>query len=684
MKHMKTVYPVIICFLLSISGVYAQQDSTNTVRRSTPDFENWTEEQIVQWEDSVKNALYPEAVIGFTHVPVEKQAPAASSATVTPLNFTNSHVPDSYPVDQTKDVGEIPISSFLTPTGAMTYNVPIEVSPGRQGFQPQLSATYNSLAGNGVMGVGWNIGGLSMIQRVGKSIYYDVKSQGVALTKDDAFVLDGTRLIKLSETSTQINYETEQGLVKVKAFLSGSIILYFEVSYPDGNKGIFGYTTNGSNRLSYPLTSLSDLWGNTITYAYTLSYNRYYITSITYHGASVTFQYATTRPDPVVTYEGGLKVTDNRLLERIECKSGGTTFRTYAFTYQTSSPLNTSILTQIGSTALGKSLNPLRFFYGEGNTAYTYTTAETQLWEWYTNAQPGQLIVSKGKFDYGTDDDGLISLPNKNPYWQYFRQKPRPPLYQNRYDNQYDGTEKIFLYAGLNSSYVDPIPNLTTESGFTDIFCANIDGKYEEEVIKVNNTVSGSYDRLQFKVYSVNLYTGLALKYTRVFNFSTVLTDDDDGKSIHPKFHFTGDFNGDGMMEVLSVSNNHPFGWTDKPGRCYLFDLETNLKLYEGDPFTFYKEFVGSKQGDAEAAAQNSDRLFAFDYDGDGKTDICLINDNGTYIYTFDVTGSTYSVRLVSSYTALKKSTLEGRQLMIGEFNGDGKPDFLLTSKEII
>ncbi len=42
------------------------------------------------------------------------------------MSFTNSHVPDSYPVDQTKDVGEIPMSSSLTPSGAMIYNIPIE------------------------------------------------------------------------------------------------------------------------------------------------------------------------------------------------------------------------------------------------------------------------------------------------------------------------------------------------------------------------------------------------------------------------------------------------------------------------------------------------------------------------------------------------------------------------------
>src|SRR5690625_5441987 len=84
------------------------------------------------------------------------------------------------------------------------------------------------------------------------------------------------------------------------------------------------------------------------------------------------------------------------------------------------------------------------------------------------------------------------------------------------------------------------------------------------------------------------------------------------------------------------------------------------------------------------AAAQNSDRLFAFDYDGDGKTDICLINDSGTHIYTFDVSGSGYTVRHVYSYSGLKKSTLEGRQLLMGELKGDGIPDFLLTPQSAI
>src|SRR5690625_7196160 len=106
------------------------------------------------------------------------------------------------------------------------------------------------------------------------------------MTNDDAFVLDGMRLIKLSETSARINYETEQGLIKVAAFLSGTVIRYFEVSYPNGNTAVFGYTSNGSNQLSYPMTTLTDLRGNSVTYSYSKINNHYYIGSITYAGRS--------------------------------------------------------------------------------------------------------------------------------------------------------------------------------------------------------------------------------------------------------------------------------------------------------------------------------------------------------------------------------------------------------------
>ena len=49
------------------------------------------------------------------------------------------------------------------PTGAASFELPIPASPGR-GWDPQLSLTYSSQAGNGPYGIGWSLG-LSQISR---------------------------------------------------------------------------------------------------------------------------------------------------------------------------------------------------------------------------------------------------------------------------------------------------------------------------------------------------------------------------------------------------------------------------------------------------------------------------------------------------------------------------------------
>ena len=99
-------------------------------------------------------------------------------------------------IDKTLAVGQIPISSSVSQSGAKCYNVPIEIVPGRQGFQPNISLSYNSQAGNGLVGMGWNISGLSSIERVNKNKYYDGVNESHNLDLNDAFSLDGVRLIK--------------------------------------------------------------------------------------------------------------------------------------------------------------------------------------------------------------------------------------------------------------------------------------------------------------------------------------------------------------------------------------------------------------------------------------------------------------------------------------------------------
>lgn len=55
-----------------------------------------------------------------------------------------------------RGIGEKFAANPVTGTGSMT--VPIAISPGRTGFGPQFSLSYDSGAGNGVFGFGWTLG----------------------------------------------------------------------------------------------------------------------------------------------------------------------------------------------------------------------------------------------------------------------------------------------------------------------------------------------------------------------------------------------------------------------------------------------------------------------------------------------------------------------------------------------
>jgi hypothetical protein len=69
-----------------------------------------------------------------------------------------------------------------TDGGAATYSVPIVVPPGRAGMQPSLALSYSSRSGDGVMGLGWTISGLSAIHRCPQTPEQDGRTLGVTYT----------------------------------------------------------------------------------------------------------------------------------------------------------------------------------------------------------------------------------------------------------------------------------------------------------------------------------------------------------------------------------------------------------------------------------------------------------------------------------------------------------------------
>ncbi|HEX5055880.1 MAG TPA: SpvB/TcaC N-terminal domain-containing protein, partial [Gammaproteobacteria bacterium] len=99
------------------------------------------------------------------------------------------------PAQATDLVGATPGSFAVSPSGAATYTIPIQVPPGIAGMQPQLAFVYSSNSPNGLLGLGWNIAGLTAVGRCPATRAQDSLIDGIDFDSNDKFCLDGQRLV---------------------------------------------------------------------------------------------------------------------------------------------------------------------------------------------------------------------------------------------------------------------------------------------------------------------------------------------------------------------------------------------------------------------------------------------------------------------------------------------------------
>lgn len=589
-----------------------------------------------------------------------------------------SQVPDAFEPDRSKTVGEIPIQSGTTATGAITYTVPIQVAPGRKGVQPQLSLQYSSQAGNANpdVGTGWSIGGLSMISVSNASIYYDGKTEAFKLNRNDAFLLDGVRLIKLSDNGSQIDYETEQGNIKVSAFVDGmsQTILYFKAYYPNGTTAVFGYETYCLSRFSYPLTKYTDAYGNTVTYEWNIWSDVWFPWKIQYGNSTVEFNYVDIYNSHPVTYTfaAGTQIDRRYRLENITCKyNNGSVLRSYQFEYF-NPYADISLLRQLKCAAGGSELNPLTFYYGD-DTPASIEKHNTQLFSWFSNTTVSNLKIARGKFDYGTQNDGLIVYPNLNPYAERYVSGDIFNHSKKWYESNFHPDQKLLVYQGLQDNFSLPA-QITADNGFVNMFAADIDGKPGDEIIKINNYESNGWDQVNFSIYKPNLFSGVAFTGSFAINFTTLL-DWYGKKSVTPKYFYPGDFNGDGRMEMLVVSASQPLGQSI-PTTTYLVDMNSGNIIYQGSGLLNMNVNLTLPGG------YSDDKIMVMDDDADGKDEVYLIAANGAHVYTFDVSGSSYNLREIGGNSTLSTGYLAYKNWYIAEVNGDAKPDILVAPPE--
>uniref|UniRef100_UPI0026118A69 FG-GAP-like repeat-containing protein n=1 Tax=Flavobacterium sp. TaxID=239 RepID=UPI0026118A69 len=544
----------------------------------------------------------------------------------------------------------------ITNSGQATYTLPIAMPPSLKNTGPVINLVYQSGQFGGIAGQGWNISSISAITRVSNRTDIDGSRQGLHFDSTDKLALDGQRLLVVSGEYWHIGsvYQTEtQSNLKIELQRSG-FGLYFIVTTPDGSRSWYGNYNNSSTDLSaFYIRRYEDPLGNFITYRYTKPFAKSLcLSEIRFSGNtdalnplnSIQFHYKKAQRTESA-YARGQKLEKEALLSYIEVKTNNQLFRKYEFTHIADPKLGYEKVSQIQEfNGALEPANPVTFEYQNTQTL----GLGSELLTTYHNNLDFDSIVLSGDFD----GDGRLDFTTENQI----------------FTNNFLGTTG---QTPVNSPIV-----FDKQDTFTATTLAVNKLNPFQSIVKFSEGEG-------FKVY--NLQNGnLNLSYTKRFDFPIHLScfNPIESCTSTKNAFLEGDFNGDGISEVLlykicKVGEKRKYTEYEC-GQFYWVDLNPTIS----SQLTGNSLSAGPTPG--AVILSNPDLLigkkrYVGDFNGDGKSDIFIINANGTYkVVGFKQLTATPWVEP----ELLGKGTLstysETKQILFGDFNGDGKTDVML------
>ncbi len=149
------------------------------------------------------------------------------------------------------EVGSTPANFQVDETGAATYTIPLMTAPATAGFAPSVAIQYRSSAGDGPMGLGFSINGLSSIARCRKSFEHGDgpgPHPPVSYTLQDAYCMDGQRILEVSAESTGGQYvrkyrteiDSYSNIISYSASSTADSPIYWRVWTKDGRELFYG------------------------------------------------------------------------------------------------------------------------------------------------------------------------------------------------------------------------------------------------------------------------------------------------------------------------------------------------------------------------------------------------------------------------------------------------------------
>ena len=495
-------------------------------------------------------------------------------------------------------------------TGNATYAIPIEVVPGTNGMQPALSLVYNSMSGQGMLGQKWNLQGTSAITRAPQTLYFDNNVSSVVFDTSDRLMLDGSRLLLYSGTSyfadDAVYCFEEETPSRVEMATDNEGAPYFVQSLPDGKQVYYGesadtrYAVDGKV-YSWLVSRVVDGNDNYMVFSYDRDYNEMWLTSIDYtyndvaemtSYAQVQFVYCTV-PLSNEAYVDNLPLKKSKLLQDVIVKYRGDVVRRYHLSYDTDLQYP-----RLSSVSLHDNMGVCLT-----TTTITWDTPLSNIiTEDTVSPVNGTPYVVAGNFDEDRIYDIFAVYTTNNDIYPYI------------YKRSADGS---FSLSYVNYQFMHGADLATMTA-------CDMDNDGVDEIIY--STANGRV--IQVKIDAA---TGNAT--------GTVIAQFMDG------YYRLGDFDGDGIVEVVTVIANRYLAYYNVAGQTDTYEM----------PGTFYNSLVG-------------------DYDGDGKADLLMVGIDRHVILSFD---NRLRRWVVKEPVGLPLNHLV---CQTGDFNGDGVSDIIFSA----
>lgn len=539
----------------------------------------------------------------------------------------------------------------VSESGAASYTVPIQVSPGVGGMEPRISLNYSSQSGNGLLGMGWSIGGLGGIARCPRTVAQDGVRGGVNYDNNDRYCLDGQRLIAISGSNggDGSEYRTErESFAKIVSYGSaGNGPAWFKVWTKAGQVMLYGATPDsriearGKNSVRlWALNRIEDTKGNylTVSYIEDPTGGDFYPNQIDYTGnsksnispaISLRFQYDN-RPDSPPAYQAGALMQRVSRLNRLELVANHAITKTYQLSYA-SGALNRSILSGIQECAGADCLPAISLQYTSSGGAVSVPAFFPAASQALTTISLGDHLYTNNVVD--VDGDGkadLIAMNQGTSGWNAWVSKGRG-----------DGT---FAAATLQT--------LTTVSLGINLYqssIADLNGDGKPDLIALSQGVTGWYAWV-----ALGRGDGTFAPATVQTLTTTSLGDQLYSSSV-------ADLRGNGKGDLIAMHQG-PTGW-------YAWVAKNR-----GDG-TFEPATVQTL-----TIASLGDRIYASsvtDLNGDGIADIVAMTQGATGWYIWKAIGrgdGTFEPATVQTLTAISLGTGLYSSFM-ADLNGDGNAD---------